>query len=57
MGEGAPVLRLQGLRPDARYRDAATGRLHHGAVLLARGLPLELPDGDWASTLVHLTAV
>ena len=49
-----PLLRLRGLDPQARYRDIDTGRVHHGAVLLARGLPLGLPTGDYASTMIHL---
>ena len=50
----APV-RLRGLEPDAKYRDEATGRVHHGAVLTAHGLDLGLAPGDYASTLVRLT--
>ncbi|MGW4234872.1 alpha-galactosidase [Streptomyces sp. NPDC004980] len=56
---GAPVrpVRLRGLDPEARYRDARTGAVHHGAVLEDYGLALDLPPGDWASTSVHLTRV
>ena len=53
--DAIPVLR--GLDPQARYQDAETGRRHHGAVLLARGLPLDLPAGELASTMVHLRRV
>jgi alpha-galactosidase len=56
-GAADPVPPLRGLDPQARYRDAATGRIHHGAVLLSRGLPLGLPAGDYASTLIHLQRV
>ncbi|MBR7837696.1 alpha-galactosidase [Actinospica durhamensis] len=57
-GQLEPPLPLRDLDPQALYRDAATGREHHGAVLLARGLPLEdLPAGDHASTLIHLRRV
>ena len=56
-GRADPDLPLRGLDPLARYQDAATGRLHHGAVLLGRGLPLELPAGDYASTMIHLRRV
>ncbi|MGW2641935.1 GH36 C-terminal domain-containing protein [Streptomyces sp. NPDC001348] len=42
------------LDPSARYRVAAMGVLHHGAVLLTHGLVLELDADDYASTLVHL---
>jgi alpha-galactosidase len=48
-----PVL-LRGLDPAARYRNVADGRVHHGAVLLSRGLVPELGDGDYASALIHL---
>ncbi len=53
-GRTDQAVALRGLDPAARYADAATGRLHHGAVLLSRGLPLGLPAGDYASTLIHL---
>jgi alpha-galactosidase len=49
-----PVVRLRGLEPQARYLDPVTGRIHHGAILLSRGLPLTLPADDQASALVHL---
>ncbi len=52
----APV-RLRGLTPGARYRDTATGALHHAAVLDAYGLRLDLPGQDWASRTVHLMRV
>ncbi|GGV28835.1 alpha-galactosidase [Streptomyces longisporoflavus] len=53
-GSPHPVLRLQGLDPDARYRDARTGTVHSATVLGEYGLRPELPPGDWASTAVHL---
>jgi alpha-galactosidase len=56
-GRIEPALPLRDLDPRALYQDTATGRLHHGAVLLARGLPLDLPAGDYASALVHLRRV
>jgi alpha-galactosidase len=56
-GRADPAPALRALDPQARYRDVSTGRIHHGAVLLTRGLPLELPTGDLASTLVHLRRV
>jgi alpha-galactosidase len=52
-----PLVRLRSLDPQACYRDVETGRVHHGAVLLARGLPLGLPTGDYASTMIHLVRV
>ncbi|MFI6596840.1 alpha-galactosidase [Nonomuraea sp. NPDC050536] len=54
-GTPEPPLRLEGLDPLGRYRDEDTGVLHHGAVLMSGGLPLELPrDEDYASALVRL---
>ena len=47
-------LRLAGLDPAARYRERGTGRLHHGALLLTHGLPLDLPVGQYASSLTVL---
>ncbi|MFI7704872.1 alpha-galactosidase [Nonomuraea sp. NPDC049480] len=54
-GHPAGRLRLAGLEAAARYRDEGTGQVHHGAVLLAHGLHLDLPAGDYASTLIRLT--
>jgi alpha-galactosidase len=53
---GVPALpaRLTALDPSAVYRDDA-GRPHHGAVLLARGLPGQSPSGEYASRVVRLT--
>ncbi|GHB78233.1 alpha-galactosidase [Streptomyces viridiviolaceus] len=58
-GRGVPdaPVRLRGLTPGARYRDARTGAVHHAAVLEAYGLRLGLPVGDWSSTAVHLVRV
>jgi alpha-galactosidase len=50
-------LRLTGIDPAARYRDRDTGEVHHGAVLRARGLVLNLPPGDYASSIVVLDRV
>ena len=54
--EPAP-LRLTALDPGTVYRDLDTGATYSGAVLLESGLPLDLPRGDHASTLVHLSAM
>ncbi|MEU6761651.1 alpha-galactosidase [Streptomyces sp. NPDC046853] len=56
-GSPRPVLRLGGLDPAARYRDARTGAVHSAAVLGRYGLHPELPPGDWASAAVHLVRV
>jgi alpha-galactosidase len=48
-----PVV-LRGVDPAGRYRDAGSGIVHHGAVLLSRGLPMALGGGDPVSTMVHL---
>jgi hypothetical protein len=31
-----------------------TATIHSGPVLLHHGIDLDLPDGDYASTLIHL---
>ncbi|HEU5157531.1 MAG TPA: alpha-galactosidase [Streptosporangiaceae bacterium] len=54
-GRPDPGIRLRGLDPAARYRDAATGHVHHGVILLSHGLVPDLAPGDYASALVHLT--
>nr|WTB34510.1 alpha-galactosidase [Streptomyces sp. NBC_00830] len=53
-GSPRSPLRLSGLDPVARYRDARTGSIHSGTVLSTYGLLPDLPPGDWASTAVHL---
>jgi len=52
-GEPTGPVRLRGLDPGARYIDQ-DGTVHHGAVLQAYGLIIDLPRGDHASALVHL---
>ncbi|HEU5128136.1 MAG TPA: alpha-galactosidase [Glycomyces sp.] len=54
LGYGDALLRLDGLDPQGRYRDARTGRVHHGAVLVSHGLDLDLDPGDHASAMVEL---
>jgi len=49
-----PLIPLRGLEPDARYVEQGTGRIHHGAVLMSRGIRPDLADGDYASALLHL---
>lgn len=56
-GAARPSLRLAGLDPSARYRDARTGAVHSAAVLSGYGVRPELPPGDWASAAVHLVRV
>ncbi|MYV55245.1 alpha-galactosidase [Streptomyces sp. SID3212] len=56
-GSPRTPLRLAGLDPDARYRDARTGSVHSARVLTGYGILPELPEGDWASTAVHLVRV
>jgi alpha-galactosidase len=48
-----PVV-LRGVDAAGRYRDEGSGIVHHGAVLLSRGLPMALGGGDPVSTMVHL---
>jgi alpha-galactosidase len=56
-GQSRPPVRLAGLDPEATYRDDDTGVVHDGAVLLAQGLPIELPARDYASAVVRLRRV
>jgi alpha-galactosidase len=56
-GHAPAPLRRAGVRPDAVYRDLDTAATYPGAVLLQSGLPLRLPPGDYASSLVHLRRV
>jgi alpha-galactosidase len=56
---GVPRLpvRLRGLTPGARYRDTATGAVHHATVLTEYGFRPDLSPGDWASSATHLVRV
>lgn len=54
LDRSAVPLRLAGLEPGARYRDVDSGRTHHGAVLMAHGLPLPMWPFDGVSDLVRL---
>jgi alpha-galactosidase len=54
MGFGVPPLPLAGLPRQARYRDTRTDAVYEAGVLTHHGLPLVLPDGEYASTVVHL---
>jgi alpha-galactosidase len=56
-GQSRTPVRLAGLDPEATYRDEDSGVVHDGAVLLAHGLPIELPAGDYASAVVRLRRV
>ena len=54
-GPGLPRLRLAGLDPEARYRDAGTGREDWGAALMQEGLALPGDAGyTFGSALVRL---
>ncbi|HEV2777831.1 MAG TPA: alpha-galactosidase [Actinophytocola sp.] len=54
-GAGPTTLPLKALDPTATYHDPGTGDSYTGTTLLTRGLPLNLPPGDHASTCVRLT--
>jgi alpha-galactosidase len=56
-GTPRPALRLAGLDPASRYRDTATGAVHHASVLTGYGITPDLPAGDWSSTSLHLIRV
>jgi alpha-galactosidase len=49
-------LRLASLDPAARYRDAATGEVYGGGMLLHSGLPLPA-SLDYGSMLMHLIRI
>jgi alpha-galactosidase len=54
-GDPLPALRLRGIDPGARYRDAGTGREHWGAELMQQGLRLPADaEFDFGSALVRL---
>jgi alpha-galactosidase len=54
--EPGPV-RLAAVDPDSLYRDRDNGQEYDGALLAAYGLPLDLPSGDYASSLTVLDRI
>jgi len=54
-GHPTRPVRLRGLDPEASYREGST--VYSGAVLAGYGLDLDLPPGDYASVVCHLTRV
>jgi alpha-galactosidase len=56
-GHGPAGLRLGAVRPDAEYQDLDRGVSYPGVVLARAGVPLDLPPGDYASTLIRLRRV
>lgn len=53
----APRLRLKGLDAEAVYRDLETGREYRGDRLMNRGIPAELPFGDYATFTMRLERI
>lgn len=47
-------VRLNGLTPDARYRDEATGQVYPGAGLMQAGIPVPAADGEYQAWQIHL---
>ncbi|MET8829270.1 alpha-galactosidase [Streptomyces sp. NPDC004610] len=56
-GAPHPPVRLRALTPGTRYRDTATGAVHHATVLMEYGLDLGVVRGDWGSRAVRLERV
>ena len=54
LGREPRPVRLAHLNPRARYRERESGCEYEGALLAEYGLPLELPTGDYASSLIIL---
>jgi alpha-galactosidase len=54
--EPGPV-RLAALDPASQYRDRGTGQEYDAALLSEYGLPLDLPAGDYASSLTVLDRI
>ena len=57
LGREPRPVRLANLDLNSRYRDRESGREYEGALLAEYGLPLDLPAGDYASSLVILDHV
>ena len=57
IGREPGPIRLNAVDPESRYRDRDNGREYDGALLAAYGLPLDLPSGDYASSLTVLDRI
>lgn len=53
----APVMKLQGLLPDAKYRVEELDRVFPGDVLMYMGIPMDNECGDFKAHLYHLIKV
>lgn len=47
-------VRLKGLKRDALYEDAATGRLYHGSALMEAGIPLPMQTEEYGAFQMEL---
>jgi alpha-galactosidase len=57
LGREPRPVRLAAVDPASVYRDRESGREFDGVLLREYGLPLELPSGDYASSLIVLDRV
>ena len=53
--KGSYFLKLQGLDPQAQYRDEESGTIYHGDTLMKAGLNLTRRYTDGDSVMIHLT--
>lgn len=53
--KGSYFLKLQGLDPQAQYRDEESGAIYHGDTLMKAGLNLTRRYNDGDSVMIHLT--
>jgi len=50
-------IRLKGLEPDALYRIEGSGDTVSGQLLMSAGLQVDLPRGDYVTSVIHLIRV
>ncbi|MDE6983808.1 MAG: alpha-galactosidase, partial [Lachnospiraceae bacterium] len=50
-------VRLNGLDPNARYRDAETGACYYGSALMEAGLPMPVEMGEYRAYQIYLEII
>lgn len=48
-------VKMQGLNPDAMYREETTGRLYNGSALMEAGLPILMEFGEYQARQIYFT--
>jgi alpha-galactosidase len=53
----ANYIRLKGLKKDAMYRDASTGKVYPANALMQVGIPLPIEMGEYHAYRIHFQQI